>query len=145
MTGVGRLVIGVLGLAGAGYGVVELFDLGLDNLLAAATWLVAGVALHDGVLAPATVVVCFLVAKVVRGPIPAAVVVGAVVLGTVTAVAVPVLGRFGARADNPTLLDRNYVLGWLVLATLTVVVVAAAVAMSRPGKGGADGASSGRR
>ena len=34
----------------------------------------------------------------------------------VTLVAVPVLGRFGARADNPTLLDRDYVAGWLVLA-----------------------------
>jgi hypothetical protein len=72
------------------------------------------------------------------------------VLGTVTVVAVPLLGRFGARADNPTLLDRNYLLGWLVLATLTVVVVGVAVALSRTGgvpTGGGDdhGAGAGRR
>jgi hypothetical protein len=53
-------------------------------------------------------------------------VVGFVVLGTLTLLAVPVLGRFGARADNPTLLDRSYWAGWLVLAALTLVAVLAA-------------------
>ncbi len=38
-------------------------------------------------------------------------VVGCVVLGSVTLLAVPVLGRFGERSDNPTLLDRNYTAG----------------------------------
>jgi hypothetical protein len=83
-----------------------------------------------------------------RRPVPPAVTAGAVVLATVTVVAVPVLGRFGARADNPTLLDRNYVLGWLALATLTVVFsgasAALAAARSRT-EGGDDGASAGRR
>ena len=41
-------------------------------------------------------------------------VVGFVVLGSVTLLAVPVLGRFGARPDNATLLDRDYVVGWVV-------------------------------
>ena len=36
---------------------------------------------------------------------------GLVVLGSVTLLAIPVLGRFGARADNPTLLDRHYGVG----------------------------------
>jgi hypothetical protein len=35
-------------------------------------------------------------------------------------VAIPVLGRFGARPDNPTLLDRPYLTGWLVVAGLTL-------------------------
>ena len=51
-----------------------------------------------------------------------------VVLGTVTLLAVPVLGRFGARPDNPTLLDRDYTAGWLVLAGLTLVAVVVAAA-----------------
>ena len=46
-------------------------------------------------------------------------VVGFVVLGSVTLLAVPVLGRFGARPDNATLLDRHYLVAWLVLAALT--------------------------
>ncbi|MGY2874256.1 hypothetical protein ACVW00_001446 [Marmoricola sp. URHA0025 HA25] len=83
-----------------------------------------------------------------RHRVPGPVVTGAVVLGTVTLVAIPVLGRFGARADNPTLLDRNYLLGWLVVATLTVVLVGAALAVARSGRaggGGERGAGSGRR
>ena len=53
-----------------------------------------------------------------------------VVLATVTVTAIPVLGRFGARPDNLTILPRNYVLGWLVLAALVLGV--------RPGLGAAD-------
>jgi hypothetical protein len=139
-----RLLIGALGIGGAAYGIVALLDLGLENLREAGIWLVGGVAVHDGVLAPATIAVCFVAARLGRGTTPAPLVVGAVVLGTVTVVAVPVLLRLGARADNPTLLDRNYVLGWLALATLTVVVSAAATVRGRT-RGGADGASAGRR
>ena len=38
---------------------------------------------------------------------------GGVVLGSLTLLAIPVLGRFGERPDNATLLDRNYTVGWL--------------------------------
>ncbi|MCW2678630.1 MAG: hypothetical protein JWM62_31, partial [Frankiales bacterium] len=33
------------------------------------------------------------------------------------------LGRFGERPDNPTLLDRPYWVGWLVLVVLVAAVV----------------------
>ena len=39
--------------------------------------------------------------------------------------AIPVLGRFGARHDNPTLLDRNYVAGWALVAGLTLLATSA--------------------
>lgn len=139
-----RAALGLGGVAAAAYGAYELLDLGLGNLRAALTWLVAGVAVHDAVLAPLTLGLWFLVSRIGRR-LSAAVVAGAVVLGTATVVAVPVLGRFGARADNPTLLDRNYVLGWLVLATLTVVVVGVAAAATRSGRGGDRGPRAGRR
>ena len=150
MIGRVRVVVGLLGVAASVYGAVELLGLGFDNLRATVTWLVAGVLLHDAVLAPFTLVLWFVMSRARRRPIPGAVVVGAVVLGTVTVVAIPLLGRFGARTDNPTLLDRNYLLGWLVLATLTVVTVSIAVALSRTGRvrtgGGEDhGAGAGRR
>jgi hypothetical protein len=142
-----RVVCGALGLAGAAYGLVRLIDLGLDNLRATVIWLAGGVLLHDGVLAPLTIgaglVLAALWRRALSTAVPGAVLAGAIVLGTVTVLAVPVLGRFGARADNPTLLDRNYVLGWLLLATLTVAASGAAVAVARARghrKGGADGA-----
>lgn len=141
-----RIACGALGLAGAAYGLVRLLDLGLDNLRATAVWLAGGVLLHDGVLAPLSIAAGLGLAALWRRAVPAAVVVGAIVLGTVTVLAVPVLGRFGARPDNSTLLDRNYVLGWLLVATLTVAasgtaVAVAAVRSRRSGrrKGGADG------
>jgi hypothetical protein len=140
-----RIAIGVLGLAVGAYGGVELLDLGLENLAAAATWLAGGVIVHDAVVAPLTVATCLVVSRVRRRAVPAPVVVAAVVITAVTVTAVPVLGRFGARADNATLLDRNYVLGWLVLATLTVIVTVVAVAVSRLERGGDRGQGAGRR
>jgi hypothetical protein len=143
-----RVLVGSLGLGAAVFGLVELLDLGLGNLADATVWLVGGVVLHDGVLAPVTIAVGALLARAWSRRVPGPVVAGLVVLGTVTVVAVPVLGRFGARSDNPTLLDRDYVLGWLVLATLTVVVsgTAGAIASARARtKGGDDGAGPGRR
>ena len=46
-------------------------------------------------------------------------------LGTLTLLAVPVLGRFGARPDNLTLLDRNYPAGWVVVAAIVCTAVVA--------------------
>jgi hypothetical protein len=46
-----------------------------------------------------------------------------VVLAPVTLLGIPVLGRFGARADNPTLLDRHYWLGWSVLVAVVIAAI----------------------
>lgn len=152
-----RVLLGVLGLAAATYGALVLLDLGMQNLVDTTLWLVAGVLLHDAVLAPLTIGLGILLAALLRGrPLPrsAGPFVGAgVVLATVTVVAVPVLGRFGARPDNPTLLDRPYVLGWLVLAALTLLGAGATVVVRgridgfarRATRGGDDGSGAGRR
>jgi hypothetical protein len=97
-----------------------------DQVLAAGEWLVAGVLLHDAVLAPLVLGSWVLVARLAGPAWRAPTAVGLVVLGSVTLLAVPVLGRFGARDDNRTLLDRHYGLGWLVVAGLVVLAVAAA-------------------
>jgi hypothetical protein len=84
-------------------------------------WLVAAVAVHDGIVAPATHVVTATAARFVRGRARRPVLVAFVLLGTVTATAVPVLGGWGRRADNPTLLDRHYLLGWWAFAAVVVL------------------------
>lgn len=118
-----RVLLGGSGVAGAAYGVKLLLDLGFGNLRATVEWLIGGIVLHDAVLAPVTVLVGvgFVVLQR-RGVRTGPLIVGGLVLGTVTIAAIPVLGRFGARSDNATLLDRNYVVGWLVLAGLTAFV-----------------------
>lgn len=111
-----------LGVLLAGYGAWLLLTRGHD-LVDVAVWLVAGVLLHDGVLAVLTLVLGTVAVRAAPQPARAPMTVGLVVLGTVTLLAVPVLGRFGARADNPTLLDRDYTAGWLVLVGLTAIAV----------------------
>ena len=64
-----------------------------------------------------------------RGPAA----VGLLVLGSVTLVAVPVLGRFGEVPSDPTHLNRDYVAGWSAVAglILTGVVLATLAVRSR--------------
>ena len=127
-----RVVLGALGVAAASYGGWLLHDRGWDNFVAAATWLVVGVILHDGLLATLTILVCLVATRLLPSPARGPAAAGLVVLGSVMMLAIPVLGRFGARPDNPTLLDRNYAAGWVVLAALTVAgVLLATYAASR--------------
>jgi len=117
------MLLGGVGVAVAAYGVKLLLDLGLGNLRATLEWLVGGIVLHDALLAPLTVLVGAGLVRLSRGGVRIGpLVVGGLVVGTVTIAAIPVLGRFGARSDNATLLDRNYLVGWLVLVVLTAVV-----------------------
>ena len=117
-----RLAIGALGVVMGAFGALRFLQLDLPDLVDAVLWLAGGVVLHDAVVAPLTILVTIALGRVVPEEWRSRVTVAAVVLLTVTAVAVPVLGRFGARPDNPTLLDRDYVGGWLVLAALVLVV-----------------------
>ena len=113
-----RVGLGAVGVLVALFGVYELLRLGLANLLATVIWLAGGIVLHDGVLALVTLGLVSLGALVVPRRWKAAVAGGFLVLATVTVSAVPSLGRFGTRPDNPTLLDRDYLAGWLVFAAL---------------------------
>lgn len=140
-----RIVLVVLGLGSGLYGAWLLLDLGGENLRATGTWLIGGVVLHDAVLAPATILLAYLAARALGRAIPVPVVVGTVVLASATLIAVPVLGREQARPDNPTLLDRDYLLGWSVLAGLTLLIVVVALVRSRHlTRGGGRGTGTGR-
>ncbi len=124
----GLLLAGaVIGLFGAW----SLLRLGISNLFWASLWLAGGVVLNDGLVAGvalgAVALSLWLLPSWARAPVAA----GFVVLGTVTVMAIPVLGRFGAHADNPRLLDRSYGVGWLVLAGIVAVGVIAASAVAR--------------
>jgi hypothetical protein len=133
----GRLAIGAVGLLVGLYGAYLLLSRqDTDQLVSTAIWLAAGVVLHDFVLAPLVLVVVLVGGRLVPPGFRAAAVAGLVVLGTATLLAVPVLGRFGARPDNPSLLNRHYWVGWLVLAALVLVTTVAAGLRSRshPGR-----------
>ena len=123
-TGVTRVVLGVAGVGLTAVGVVEL--LGALRSPAAVVpiglrWL-AGPVLLDLALVPLVAVVAVLLRRRLpqRGfrPVAAA----SVVSVLVSVVALPFVAGAGRRADNPTLLDRPYVAGWLgILAVVWVV------------------------
>lgn len=125
-----RLALGTVGAAGAAYGLGLLIGLGPDQLLSVLVWVVGAVVVHDGVFAPLVVVLGVAVHAPVwlRPPLLWVL----VVLGPLTLVAVPVLGRFGAKADNPTLLDRPYWLGYVVVVALVLAFTALGTAVRRP-------------
>jgi hypothetical protein len=126
-----RVALGALGVLVGLYGGWLVLSRGHD-LLNLVLWLAGGVVLHDGFLALAVLGIGTVAVRILPRPAKAPAVVGFVVLGSVTLLAVPVLGRFGARSDNPTLLDRDYTVGWLVLAGLVLAgVVTASLVGSR--------------
>jgi len=126
-----RRVLGGTGVLAGAYGAWLLLGTGWDNIVATATWLVGGVVLHDAVLAPLTIALTWLALRVLPTAVRARVAAAAVVVGTLTLVAVPVLGRPGAKPDNPTLLPRDYVQGWLLVVGLVVVVTAVLLVVDR--------------
>jgi len=138
-----RWSLGSIGVLVAGYGGWLLLTRQAgDQLVSAAQWLVGGVVLHDLMLAPALLVLAAVTARLVPRSARAPVAVLLVVVGSVTLMAIPVLGGFGRRVDNPSLLDREYVAGWLLLVTILVVVVAVGSLVQRWRRG--DGADPGR-
>ena len=96
-----RVIALAVGVAGATYGLWLMLGLGLGQVAGVLGWVVGGIVVHDGFVAPVVVVIG--VAVAVRAPAwRAPLLWTVVVLGPLTLVAVPVLGRFGARPDNPT-------------------------------------------
>ncbi|HEY5855814.1 MAG TPA: hypothetical protein VIW24_17660 [Aldersonia sp.] len=125
-----RLALIVVGCGFLWYGATLLWDSGADALRSIAVWFAAGILLHDGVFAP----VCIALGLGGRRWLPyrwwAPVACGAVCTVALAAVAAPVLGRGGAVA-NPTVLDRNYPLGFALAVALVWILVALAVVGSR--------------
>jgi hypothetical protein len=106
--------------------VVFLSDVGSADLVGVGAWLAGGVVAHDAVVAPLVIVLGALAVPRLPPAYRAPGVAGLVVLTTVTLMAVPVIGRFGAKGDDHGLLDRPYVALWLAFAALVLMAVAIA-------------------
>jgi hypothetical protein len=125
-----RVMLGAVGGLLTVLGVRSLLNTGREDIVDATWWLAGGVIAHDLVLAPLTVLLALLATRL-PGWAQGATAAGFLVLGSVTLLALPVLGRFGATADNPTLLDRDYRAGWLVFAAIVVAGAAVWAAVER--------------
>jgi hypothetical protein len=117
-----RLLLGALGVAMGAFGLLRFLQHDVGDIIDSVLWLAGGVVVHDGIIAPLTIGAIVLGRRLLPRRLWVVAASGFVVLLTVTVTAIPVLGSFGARADNPTLLDRNYTLAWVVLALLVLLV-----------------------
>lgn len=121
-----QAVLALLGLAGVAWGAWLLLDTqDLAELRGVALWFAGGVIVHDAVLAPLTLALTAVAGRVIPRNWSGAAASAAIVVGTVTVMAIPVLGGFGADYDraNTTYLDRDYLAGWFGIVVLTVVAV----------------------
>jgi len=116
-----RLLIGAVGVLAGAFGALRFMQLDLPDIVDAFLWLAGGVIVHDAIIAPLTIGLTVLATRVVPPQARTRVTVALVVLATVTVTAIPVLGRFGEKPDNATILDRNYVVGWMVFAALVLL------------------------
>lgn len=114
----GLILLGTVGMAYGAWLLLSRQDLG--QIVEVVVWLAAAVVIHDGILAPAVLGMGWLGGRLLPRPVARGAVTVLVLLGPILLVAVPVVGRFGAKADNPTLLDRDYVQGLVAVAALCV-------------------------
>ena len=128
-----RVVRGLLLVAGVGFGLWGLWlmrDFTSEQLVSMLTWLAGGVILHDAVVAPITVAVGVVAARVLPGHARTSAAIVFLVWATLTVAFVNVLSGQGGKPDNDTVLNRPYVWSWVVL-TGVLVVSAALVAHGR--------------
>ncbi len=114
----GLVLLGTVGMAYGAWLLLSRQDLG--QIVEVVLWLAAAVVIHDGILAPAVLALGWLGGRLLPRAVARGAVTVLVLLGPTVLVAIPVLGRFGAKPDNPTLLDRDYTLGLLGFAVLCV-------------------------
>lgn len=92
-------------------------------------WAVAGVILHDVVLAPVALGLGWLGDRLLPRRIARTAALALLLVGTLTIVAIPVLDG-AAAGPNPTLLDRDYATGWLLAVGVLVLGLAGGATIS---------------
>jgi len=116
-----RLLLVLAGASAIVFGVMSALPRGPEELRSAAVWFIAPAVLSDLVLLPVIAVIGYALTRWTPAWLRLPVQVALVIIGTLIAVALPFLGKPGLRADNPTLLDRNYVAGLTVYVGVVVL------------------------
>ncbi|WP_330181738.1 hypothetical protein OHB26_36170 [Nocardia sp. NBC_01503] len=124
-----RILLIALGVWLGWYGISLLLDMNPTDLRSVALWFAGGILLHDGVFAPIAATLGVAARRVLPASWWAPVACGTVCTVTLALIAVPVIGRAGALSGNPTILNRDYVLGLSI--SLAVVWLLVAVALRR--------------
>jgi Na+/proline symporter len=120
-----RIAIGTLGTLAMLYAAwLALTGLGLRSIRLT-IWLGGTVAIHDGVLVPATLALAWLGRRWLPRTAWAPAAAGLIVAGTLTILSTVVLLQPGSDPTLPSLLDRNYPAGYGVALSLVLALTAA--------------------
>jgi len=127
------------GLAALVFGAFNLLGQSLGDLISAAIWFTVPAVLSDLVLLPAIAAVGWLLTKKLSPWMRLPVQVALGMIGSLTALALPFLGKPGLRPDNPSLLDRNYPVGYGIYVAIILVAAGLWAARRRVTVGSARG------
>ena len=114
-----RAILVTVGVAFGVWGVWLMRDFTSEQLVSLAIWLVAGLLVHDAVLAPLTIALGAGAARLL--PRHAALGTAFLLWATLTVTFVPVLSGQGGKPDNDTILNQPYGPAWWVLTALLVI------------------------
>ncbi len=115
-----RAVLLLLGMVGGVIGPIDLVPAvpHLADKVTFLAWFLTPAVLSDALLMPAAAVIGLAAGRLLPHWLRAPVVAGAVLSAALFAVALPFLGRPGLRPDNPSLLNRNYPLGFVAVVAV---------------------------
>lgn len=128
---IGRQLMAVGGIALIGVGLFNLLVIDLVDLLWLGCWLAIGLVLHDGFLAPATAAVSKLAADRWAAKGRGVLLLALVSIAGLSLIAAPMMIQRDSVAGNPTLLGRNYFVGWAVACLLVLLGVVLAEVIGR--------------
>ncbi len=121
----------LVGWAVIGFGIFGAITIGRRINYSFAIWFLGGLLVHDFLVAPIVFTVGKALRRVVAGRYRAAITAALVVSAFFVVVSIPFLGRFGMRADNATVLPRNYTTGLLVMLAIVWTFTAATIVWTR--------------
>jgi hypothetical protein len=129
----------ILAIAGIGLALFGVFRLGTEipvhSLLVLALWMVAALAIHDGLLSPAVVTTGSLLRRYVPDPARRFLQIALIMIGLVTVIAIPMILLRGSQPAAKALLLRNYGVNLTliisIVAMITLVLYAIRVARDR--------------
>ncbi|WP_299571889.1 hypothetical protein [uncultured Williamsia sp.] len=130
MTAAVRVLLVLAGIGMAVYGVTLITDFTPRDQLSVLIWAIAGLLVHDAILAPTYSILGHAGSRLLPSTVWAPVLVATAATLVLVALAFPVLAPrpAGERPMNATILDRPYGLG-LTIAVVLIWVLAAAVAV----------------
>jgi hypothetical protein len=119
----GRIIFAAAGIALLLFGIFRLgTEIPLRNLGWLAVWLIAAIAIHDGLLSPVVVGVGWLLRRLVPDRARRYLQIALIVSGLVTVIALPMIYLRGSQPAVKAILLRNYGANLTVLVAIIAVV-----------------------